>query len=52
MPEPSDSVSPAKLRFSRWFLRAGWSIAETARLFDLYPHELGAALARDERRTA
>jgi hypothetical protein len=49
-PKPYDPVGPRKLRFSRWFIRAGWSVAETAHLFDLYPHELGAALDRDVRR--
>ncbi len=38
-------MNPRKQRFARWFLAAGWSIADTAHLFDLHPDELEEALA-------
>lgn len=43
-PRAAPRVSPAKLRYARWFLAAGWGIGLVARLFDLEPEDLADAL--------
>lgn len=43
MTPAAHQVRPRKLRFCRWFLAAGWPLADVADLFDLYPAELEAA---------
>lgn len=48
-PAPTVDVQPVTrpvLRWCRWFVDAGWSVAETAELFDLDGRTLGAALRR------
>lgn len=46
-PPPSayQGATPAKLRFCRWFIDAGWQLGTTAWLFDLEPEDLAEALA-------
>lgn len=39
------AVTPAKLRYCRWFLDAGWTVAAVADLFDLDPQDLAQAVA-------
>lgn len=48
-PSPVAEVQPVTrpvLRWCRWFVDAGWTVAETAWLFDLDGRTLGAALRR------
>lgn len=46
-PRPRPAVAPAILRRARTFLAAGWSLKDTARLYDLSPRHLKAALQMD-----
>jgi len=43
-------VTPAKLRYARWFLDADWPLEDVADLFDLFPNALARAV--NERRVA
>ena len=41
---PLEAMNPRKLRFGQWFVDAGWSIDETAELFNVHPDALRDAL--------
>ena len=41
---PLEAMNPRKRRFGQWFVDAGWSIDETAELFNVHPDALRDAL--------
>ena len=44
VPKEAPAPDAPKIRYARWFLAAGWNLAEIAWLFDLDVEELGVAI--------